>query len=52
MSDLKFWENEVARQYGIRSIPQSYLLDPKGKIIATNLRGPALHEKLAELLDN
>jgi peroxiredoxin len=52
VSDLKFWENEVARQYGIRSIPQSYLLDPEGKIIATNLRGPALHEKLAELLSN
>lgn len=52
VSDLKFWENEVARQYGIRSIPQSYLLDPEGRIIATNLRGPALHEKLAELLNN
>lgn len=50
VSDLKFWENEVARQYGIRSIPQSYLLDPEGRIVATNLRGPALHEKLAELL--
>lgn len=52
VSDLKFWENEVARLYGIRSIPQSYLLDPEGKIIATNLRGSALHEKLAELLSN
>lgn len=51
VSDLKFWDNEVARLYGIRSIPQSYLLDPEGRIIATNLRGPALHEKLAELLD-
>ncbi len=52
VSDLKFWENEVARQYGIRSIPQSYLLDPEGRIVATNLRGSALHEKLAELLGN
>ena len=51
VSDLKFWDNEVARLYGIRAIPQSYLLDPEGRIIATNLRGPALHEKLAELLD-
>lgn len=52
VSDLKFWENEVARQYGIRSIPQSYLLDPEGRIVATNLRGQALHEKLAELLND
>jgi peroxiredoxin len=51
VSDLKFWDNEVARQYGIRSIPQSYLIDPEGRIVAANLRGEALHEKLAELLD-
>lgn len=51
VSDLQFWDNEVARQYGIRSIPQSYLIDPEGRIIAANLRGEALHEKLAELLD-
>jgi peroxiredoxin len=51
VSDLKFWDNEVARLYGIRSIPQSYLLDPEGRIIASNLRGTDLHEKLAELLD-
>jgi peroxiredoxin len=51
VSDLKFWNNEVAELYGIRSIPQSYLLDPEGRIIAANLRGAALHEKLAELLD-
>lgn len=50
VSDLKFWENEVALQYGIRSIPQSYLLDPDGRIIGKNLRGAALHEKLKELL--
>jgi len=51
VSDLQFWDNEVARQYGIRSIPQSYLIDPEGRIVAANLRGEALHEKLAELLD-
>lgn len=50
VSDLKFWNNEVAELYGIRSIPQSYLLDPTGKIIAKNLRGEELHEKLAEIL--
>lgn len=51
VSDLKYWNNEVAKLYGIRSIPQSYLLDPEGRIIAINLRGAALHEKLAELFD-
>lgn len=50
VSDLKFWNNEVAQLYGIRSIPQNYLIDPTGKIAATNLRGEALEAKLAELL--
>jgi len=50
VSDLKFWNNEVAELYGIRSIPQSYLIDPTGKIIAKNLRGEELHEKLEEIL--
>lgn len=51
VSDLKFWENEAAVLYGIRSIPSNFLLDPEGKIIARNLRGEALHAKLKELLD-
>lgn len=52
VSDLKFWENAVARQYDIRSIPQNYLIDPSGKIIATNLRGEELNKKLGSLLDH
>lgn len=51
VSDLKFWKNEAAVLYGVRSIPQNYLLDPNGKIIAKNLRGKELHTKLAELLN-
>jgi peroxiredoxin len=51
LSDLKGWENEVAKYYGIQAIPCTYLIDPHGKIIATYLRGEALHEKLAELLN-
>ncbi len=50
VSDLKFWDNEVARLYGIRGIPQNFLIDPQGKIIARNLRGDALEKKLAEVL--
>ncbi|MEO6315631.1 MAG: TlpA disulfide reductase family protein [Chitinophagaceae bacterium] len=49
VSDLKFWDNAVARQYGIEAIPQNLLLDPTGKIIAKNLRGEALGEKLATI---
>lgn len=50
VSDLKFWSNEAAVKYHIQSIPQNFLVDPSGKIIAKNLRGPALKEKLCELL--
>lgn len=50
VSDLKFWNNEVAELYGIKSIPQNFLIDPAGKIAATNLRGEELQAKLAELL--
>lgn len=44
-------QGEVANSYGVTGIPHTVLLDKEGKIIAKNLRGPALKEKLAELLD-
>jgi peroxiredoxin len=50
VSDLKFWDNAVAKQYGIQAIPQNLLIDPQGKIIAKNLRGEELDQKLAEML--
>lgn len=50
VSDLKFWNNEVARKYKIESIPQNFLIDPTGKIVGKNLRGPDLEAKLCELL--
>ena len=50
VSDLKFWDNEVAKQYGIRAIPQNLLIDPQGKIIARNLDGEELEQKLGEVL--
>ncbi|NGM62401.1 AhpC/TSA family protein [Sphingobacterium sp. SGG-5] len=50
VSELKGWESQVVPLYAIRSIPQNYLLDKEGRIIASNLRGAALEEKLAELL--
>ena len=51
VSDLKFWDNEVAKQYGIKAIPQNLLLDPEGKIIAKNLRGDELEHKLGEVME-
>lgn len=50
VSDLKFWQCEAAVRYGVNGIPATYLLDREGVIVATNLRGPALEQKLAELL--
>src|SRR5690606_37524472 len=50
VSDLLFWRSPVVELYQIESIPQSLLLDPEGRIIAKNLRGNELHQKLAEIL--
>lgn len=49
VSDLKGWKNDVAEKYGIRAIPQNLLIDPRGNIIAKNLRGDALEKKLEEV---
>lgn len=50
VSDLKYWDNEVAKMYNIQGIPANMLIDPNGKIIARDLRAQALQEKLRELL--
>ncbi|HEU0065302.1 MAG TPA: TlpA disulfide reductase family protein, partial [Flavisolibacter sp.] len=52
VSDLKFWDNDVAKQYAIRDIPQNILIDPTGKIIAKNLRGEDLDQQLATYISN
>jgi peroxiredoxin len=49
VSDLKYWDNQVAKQYGIQAIPQNFLVDPAGKIIAKNIRGEELSSKLASI---
>jgi peroxiredoxin len=49
VSDLKFWDSKAAGLYAVRGIPQNFLLDPNGKIIAKNLRGDDLEDKLAEI---
>lgn len=50
VSDLKYWQSAAAQQYGVQAIPQTFLIDKEGKIIAKNLRGDALEQKLEEVL--
>ena len=50
VSDLQGWGNAVAQQFSIQSIPQNFLIDPNGIVIARNLRGAALEFKLTGLL--
>jgi peroxiredoxin len=49
VSDLRGFNMEVAQRYSISSIPQNFLLDPQGRIVAKNLRGEALSQKLAQV---
>lgn len=51
ISDLKYWNNEAAKSYGISSIPSNLLLDENGTIIAKNLRGEDLRKKVEEILN-
>ena len=51
VSDLKGWKSAAGKLYGVNSIPHTVLLDKNGVIIAKNLRGKELREKVAELLD-
>ena len=50
VSDLKGWYNEVAALYSVKAVPQNFLIDPNGKIIAKNLRGEELAAKLKEII--
>lgn len=49
VSDLKGWSSDGAKLYGVKSIPQTYLIDAEGRIIAKNLRGEMLEQKLKEI---
>jgi len=50
VSDLKGWGSAAAQLYGVQSIPNNFLIDPKGVIIAEGLRGSALGDQLAKLV--
>lgn len=51
VSNLNYFNDPVAKKYNIQSIPAAFILDSDGKIIAKNLRGQALEQKITELLD-
>jgi uncharacterized protein (TIGR02145 family) len=51
VSDLKYFDNEAAKLYNINSIPANFLLNEKGIIVAVNLRGEALYNKIKKTLD-
>jgi peroxiredoxin len=51
VSDLKQWQSQAAKIYGVSAIPSTFLIDKEGKIIAKNLRGAALENALKELFD-
>ncbi|MBN2164947.1 MAG: TlpA family protein disulfide reductase [Marinilabiliaceae bacterium] len=49
VSDLGGWRNDVAKLYGVKSVPQNYLIDGEGTIVAINLRKEELQEMLMKL---
>lgn len=51
LSDLQGWNNEASKLYGVNSIPSNVLLDSNGIIVAKNLRGEDLVDKVNELLN-
>ena len=51
VSNVAYFNDPIAKMYNVNAIPAAFLLDENGIIIAKNLRGPALEQKIAELLD-
>lgn len=50
VSNLKYWEDPIAKLYNVKSIPATFILDATGNIVAKDLRGAELKAKVAELL--
>lgn len=50
VSNLKFWDEPIAKQYNVESIPATFILDASGNVVAQDLRGPELRAKILELL--
>lgn len=50
VSGLKYWDEPVALQFGIHGVPDNFLLDGEGKVVARGLRGDALYQKIAQTI--
>jgi len=50
VSHLKFWDEPIAVQYQVQSIPATFILDASGKVVAKDLKGEELRAKIKELL--
>ena len=50
VSNLKFWDEPIAAQYKVQSIPATFILDASGNVVAKDLRGDELRAKILELL--
>ncbi|MGB0983021.1 MAG: TlpA family protein disulfide reductase [Saprospiraceae bacterium] len=51
VSDLKYWQSEPAKMYGVNSIPRTFLLDKDGRIAAINPQGPQLEQAVKQLIN-
>ena len=51
ISHLQHWNEPIARQYNVRSIPATFLVDKNGVIVAKNLRGDALDRAVGEFIN-
>lgn len=51
ISNLKFWDEPIAKQYNVESIPATFILDASGTVVAKDLRGAELKAKITELLN-
>ena len=52
ISNLKFWQDPIAKLYNIKAIPASFIIDKEGRIVDKNLRGAQLASKINEILNN
>ncbi len=50
VSEINGFDNQAAKDYAVQAIPSNFLIDAQGTIVAKNLRGEELYEKVAELL--
>ena len=50
VSNLKYWNDPIAKKYNVQSIPATFILDANGVIVAKDLRGEDLKAKVQELL--